>query len=106
MAVQFLVLMMYMQNGFEKAKLNFLPPAMQLCSLIAACRLIPLSPLFRVVFPVVISSWFCHWQWSFPLRLPEASIEGHVPTHTSELTNELDFTCWCSDISAEVEGYE
>lgn len=66
----------------------------------------PLSPLFRADFPVVISSWFCHWQWSFPLRLPEASIEGHVPTHTSEFTNELDFTCWCSDISAEVEGYE
>lgn len=66
----------------------------------------PLSPLFRADFPAVMPSWSCHWQCSFSLRLPEASIEGHVPTHTSEFTNELDFMCWCSDTSAEVEGYQ
>lgn len=64
----------------------------------------PLCHLMRADFPVVGSSWSCHWQWSFSLRFPEACVGGHAPIHTSELTNELDFTCWCCDISAEVEG--
>lgn len=71
------------------------------------CRQIDtsLSPLFKGGFPAEISPWSCHQQRSFSSRLPEASIEGHVPAPTSEFT-ELSFACWCSDSSADIEGYQ